>query len=412
MAERVLRNWLDSYMEYVDDTEPPKQFHRWIAMSVIASALRKKVFAKYGRLRYYPNLYVILVAEPGICRKSQAISYGVDLMSQVPEIITSADAVTKEALLQDIEASAVEDQFMDGTPIRHSSLSIISREFESFIGQKKDNTKMLVLLTDLFDCQEMPWKYRTKNSGSNIIPSIFLNLLGATTPDSLASCLPSTAIGGGFTSRVLFVWAERKAKKVAKPEDNPRIQALRDKLIKDLYLISRIVGQYEFSPEADKNWKEWYDNYDETDKGRLCNDPAFNGWYSRKPTYLIKVAIICAAAESNKLVLEWKHIEQSFREIAAIEAQMGIVFKAIGKSTVTSEVDMVMQIIKGRKVISETDLMSMVWRDIDDIKFNNVIQTAIRTGKIKRGYRGPKGESGGIWYYDSMFAEKMHTQKG
>jgi hypothetical protein len=180
-----------------------------------------------------------------------------------------------------------------------------------------------------------------------------LNLLGATTPDSLASCLPSTAIGGGFTSRVLFVWADKKAKKVAKPEDSPRIEALKDKLAKDLYLISRIVGQYDFSPEADANWSDWYNEYEELDSERLCRDPAFNGWYSRKPTYILKTAVVCAAAESDTRILEWKHIQQSIAELSDIEVQMGIVFKAIGKSAVTSEVDLVMQIIRSRKCIFE-----------------------------------------------------------
>jgi len=73
---------------------------------------------------------------------------------------------------------------------------------------------MLVLLTDLFDCEELPWKYRTKHSGSNVIPSVFLNLVAATTPDALASALPSTAIGGGLTSRIMFIWADKKYKKV------------------------------------------------------------------------------------------------------------------------------------------------------------------------------------------------------
>lgn len=401
MIERKAGNWIEGYMKYVEDTEPAKVFHKWVAMSIIASALRKKTYAKYGRLKYYPNLYIVLVAEPGIARKSQAINFGLELMNQVPEIQTSADAVTKEALLQDLENCAVDEQMPDGSNFRHSSLSIISREFESFLGQKKENTKMLVLLTDLFDCQELPWKYRTKNSGSNIIPSIYLNLLGATTPDSLASCLPSTAIGGGFTSRVLFVWAEKKAKKVAKPEDSPRIQELKTKLCQDLYLISRIIGQYSFSPEADKKWSDWYNAYEELDADRLCRDPAFNGWYSRKPTYILKLAIVCAAAESDKTILEWRHIEQSLRELSDIEIQMGIVFKAIGKSTVTSEVDLVMQIVKARKSISEKALMSLIWRDVDSQKFDNVMQTAIRTGRIKRAYRGPNGESNDIWYYDS-----------
>ncbi len=398
---RELSDWLDAYMEYTNETEPATIFHKWVGFSALASALRKKTYLSLGRIKVYGNMYIVLVAEPGIARKSQAINFGLQIMSEVPEIQTSADAVTKEALLQDLENSAQQDQLLDGSTLTHSSLSIISKEFESFLGQKKENTKMLVLLTDLFDCQELPWKYRTKNSGNNTIPSIYLNLMGATTPESLASCLPSTAIGGGLTSRILFIWADRRAKKCSRPEESPRVLELKKKLPADLYSISRIVGQYDFSNEAGKKWDEWYNAYEELDPDRLCKDPAFNGWYSRKPMYLLKVALACAASESDRRILEWRHIERAMLEIQEVEKSMGIVFKAIGKSSVTSEVDTVMQLIRTRKYVTEKDLLSMVWRDLDSDKFDNVITTAIRTGKVKRQFRGPNGETGEIWYVDS-----------
>jgi hypothetical protein len=384
-------------MEYTEETEPARIFQKWTGMCVLASALRKKVNLSLGRIRVYPNLYVVFVAEPGQARKSQSIDFGLDIMSQIPEIITSADSVTREAILEDLETCAVDEQMLDGSTFRHSSLSIISREFESFLGQKKDNTKMVVLLTDLFDCKELPWKYRTKHSGTNIIPSIFVNLLAATTPDSIASCLPSTAIGGGLTSRILFVWAERKYKKVTFPPDTPAIRSLKESLVKDLYLISRISGQYLFSPEAARRWNDWYNEYEELDPRRICKDPSFNGWYSRKPTYILKVAISCAAAKSNNLLLEWEHISESMECIIEVERDMGRVFRAVGRSTVTAETDNLLQIIKVHKFISEKKLMSMVWRDMDAMKFDNVVNTCIKTGKVVRKFSGPKGETG-IWY--------------
>lgn len=402
---------MESYLKYVKDTEPATDFHRWVGMSVLAGALRKKTCLSLGRMRVYPNLYIVLVAEPGVARKSQAISFGQTVMTQVPELITSADVVTREALLQDIETCAVDEQLMDGTNFRHSSISIISREFESFLGQKKENTKMLVMLTDLFDCQEIPYKYRVKNAGSNTVPSVFLNLLAATTPDSLASCLPSTAIGGGLTSRILFVWADMKQKKVPFPERSEEVIELEEKLVKDLYLISRIVGEYQFSPEAKKNWHDWYHAYDETCMERLCRDPAFNGWYSRKPTYILKVAIICAASKGNNLILEWEHIQEAIDLIEGLEYNMGVVFKAIGKSTVTSEVDTVIQLVKQNKAIQEKALLSLVWRDMDALKFDNVVNTAIRTGKVERRYQSPQGKMGEVWYYDSDFLRAIAEKR-
>jgi len=195
-------------------------------------------------------MYVVLVAEPGVARKSQAINYGTPFLEKIPDIHTSADSITREALLNDLEDCAVDEPMANGDTFRHTSLNIIAKEFEIFLGQKSDNTKMLVLLTDLFDSQDLPWKYRTKSSGSNTIPSVFINMLGATTPESLASCLPPSAIGGGLTSRILFVFAHEKTKKIPIPYITPELVVLRDKLQRDLFKIAKINGVYEFDKLA------------------------------------------------------------------------------------------------------------------------------------------------------------------
>jgi hypothetical protein len=210
--------------------------------------------------------------------------------------------------------------------------------------------------------------------------------------------LPATAVGGGLASRILFIWADNKKCKSAKPSMTKEELILQEKLIKDLYQISRIAGDYVMSPEADKKWQDWYNKFDEKDKNRICLDGSFSGWYSRKPMYILKLAINRAASESNNLIVEWSHILKAIADIEAVEVEMGLVFRAIGKSDVTSEVDQVTQIILDYKWISEPKLMSLIWRDIDSYKFDNVISTVCRTGKVIKCFKGPKGEVG-IWYH-------------
>ena len=302
-------------------------------------------------------------------------------------------------LLDDLEKSAVDEIMPDGTTFRHSSISIVSKEFESFLGQKKENTKMLVLLTDLFDCQELPWKYRTKHSGTNIIPSVFINLLAATTPDSLASSLPPTAVGGGLTSRILFVWADKKKRKVPRPVMTNKEELLKEQLKQDLYVMSRIAGCYEMDKACIAFWDDWYMKYEEDNPTRICLDPSFNGWYSRKPMYILKLSLLCAASKSDSLVMTKEIMMEAISEIESLELSMGTVFKSIGKSNIASEVETVAQVVKSHKFLTERKLLAMVMRDIDSEKFDNVISTLLRSGKVKRRFEGPKGEKGDTWYY-------------
>ena len=395
---RRLKNWLESYMEYNYNTEPAQQFHEWVGLTVIAGALRKKVWFRFGRIRIHPNIFVVLVSEPGVARKTQAIDYGSEIVGEVSAIVTSADAITPQAMLEDLELSKAEEPMLDGTTLTHNSLSIISSEFESFLGQKKDNTKMLVLLTDLYDCKVRPYRYRTKGAGTNVIASPFLNLVAGTTPESLASSLPSTAIGGGLTTRILFIWADGKEKKVDVPETNTDIKELKKHLINDLNIISRIVGAYTYDKESRKWWRDFYQNYEELSPNRLCKDPTFRGWYSRKPTLMLKVGMLLAAAKSNTLTVGVAELEEALARIESVEATMHKAFAAVGRSEITADVALVMQIVQRQKAISEKQLMSLVWRDIDDRKFDNVMNTCIKAGNISREYRSPKGHPG-IWYH-------------
>lgn len=394
---RLTENWVDSYVELMERTEPAKAFDTWTGYSVVAAALRRKICLRLGRLTYFPNIYVVFVAEPGVARKTQAIKFGMDFINTVPEITLSSDSATKEALTDDLELSGLDAVMDDGEMLKHSSLSIISKEFESFLGQKKENTRMLTALTDLFDCPDN-WSSRTRHGKSNKIIGPWVNLLAATTPESLANSLPASAVGGGLTSRILFIWADKKKMSSAIPDMNEKEMKIKDKLERDLYQISRMVGQYSMTSQCVKKWIEWYEAYDEDESGiRICTDKSFSGWYSRKPTYIMKVSMLCAAAESNKLVLEWKHVEKAIAEIRQVEHLMGNAFKAIGRSEISGEVDTVYQIIRQHKAITEKQLMSMIWRDIDSSKFENVIETLKKTGKVKRDFKGPNGE-GGIWY--------------
>lgn len=390
---RKLPDWIDGYLQFTEETESARVFHKWVAVSMIAAVLRKKVRLSLGRINVYPNMYIVLVAEPGAARKSQAINYGIKFLEKIPDINTTADSITREALLQDLEGSAIDEQLPDGSTFRHSSISIISKEFEAFLGQKAENTKMLVLLTDLFDAQEIPWRYRTKSSGNSTIPSVYVNLLGATTPESLASSLPPSAIGGGLTSRILFVWAARRNKKIPKPIITDELRELAEKLQSDLFRIAKIAGVYEFSPEADQFWHDWYMEYEEISPTRICQDKSFDGWYSRKQLFIQKMAQIRQASKGDGLEISLETLKEAIADIEEVEHHMARTFRAVGRSDITQDVDTVMQIIHEFKVIKEADLMNIIWRDIDSAKFDNVIRTALGTGQVKREYQvgGVKG---------------------
>jgi hypothetical protein len=396
---RKLDDWVKTYLEYVENTESAKVLHEWTAYSLISAALMKKVWFEFGRFMIFPNLYVVFVSEPGISRKTQAINCGGEILHEVTQIVTSADATTPQAMLEDLEIASKVEIMPDGTGFEHNSLTIQASELETFLGQKRENAKMIILLTDLYDCKYRPYRYRTKGAGSNEIKSVFLTMLSATTPESLATCFPTSAFGGGLASRMTFVWAEGKEKPVAIPEIAPETLKLKELLINDLAEIAKTNGAYRYTSESRRWWIDWYNNYDERDPDRKCLDSRFSGWYSRKPTLVIKVAQLITASRTNSMYIETEFFQEALEVVERLEPAMAKSFSAVGRSEITADVDDVMRIVEQYGEIADEKLSLLIYRDVDSLKMSNVMDTCCRTGKIKRVWQEfSPGETARAYY--------------
>jgi len=382
---RKLQNWLTSYLEYVENTESPKTFHKWVGLSVISSVLRKKVEVQFGRLSLSPNIYVILVGPPG-ARKSEAVKYGVQLLADIPDINASSDCTTPEAFIEDMESSKVIETKPDGTPFAHCSMSIISRELGVFLGNKEVNEKILRFLTDVYDTPPGEWKYRVKHGKSNVITGVYVNMLGAITPQAIADALPVGAVGTGLVSRILFVYMPRKERRITFPATNKETERLKEVLITDLCEISKMQGTYHFSLDASHFWDNWYQNYDEQDPKRLCPSPHFEYWYDRKADHILKISQLVAASKRDGFILKQEDIAEAIALIEEIEPRMDSALSSAGKSIVASETELICHIIQKEKVITESALMMRVLKDIDPAKFDHVINAIVRSGQVKRKY--------------------------
>lgn len=394
---RQLENWLDAYMLYTSKTESAKQFHRWVGISAIASVLQRKVWLKFGMFKVFPNMYIVLTADPGVARKTQAIRIGQEFLSEIPDVKLSPDSCSARQLFCDLEEAIKVEEMPDGKLYPHCSLTVSSDEFESFLGDKKTNTEMITILTNMYDCKSGPYKHKTKHSGKNNIENPYLNLIAGTTPSSLAESFPIKAIGGGLGTRIIFVWAYDRDHAEAYPEEGGDPE-LKQKLIHDLSIMARDYGEKRYSPEARKWWDDWYNSYDIRSPNKLCDNPKFMGWYSRKSTHVQKLAICLHAAESNEPVINTQSFTKALACIEDIEREMSNAFIGVGRTETSNEIRMVEDIIKSHKSIREDKLFHLIWADIDSYKFETyILPTILKRSKIEKQIK-PKGNRHEIWY--------------
>ena len=387
---RKCNDWIESFCEYVSDTETPRIFAKWAAISTIAGALRKKCWFNFGRLKTYPNLYIIFVAPPG--GRKASLKYAKELLIKgLPSIVLSSESNTRESLLQDLENSAADAILPDTTVFHYSALTVMSLEFEVFLGQKKENSKMITTLTDLFDCTDAVWRHRTKHSGNSTIPNVYLNLAGCTTPSSLASSFPNEAIGGGLVSRMLFIYNDKREKLIPIPEWTEKESEYEKILLNDISIIGGLTGIYNFSENSKKKYSDWYLNL--YNVPRICKDEAFAGWYERKPIFVQKLAMIYQASKNDSLIIEWNTFEKAILLIEEVEEKMALALRGVGRSDITADMDMIYTIISSRAYISDRELLSLTWRDVDAKKMDQIIPTLNRSGFIRILTQSPTGEN-------------------
>jgi hypothetical protein len=207
---------------------------------------------KWGRSTIFPNLYVVLVGPSGRAKKGTALEFATPIIKTVGVKLIEG-AITREKLIRRMGDSV--GNFTDSCSGRlcfQSAATCISDELSVFLGQ--GNIKFLADLCNWYDCPP-DWVYDTKNEGTDVLEGVCFNLIGATAPDWLPSILPKEAVGGGFTSRVVWIVEEDKGKTVPEPTVDEKLQEV---LEKDLERIFLMTGEFKFNEEARKHYVSWY----------------------------------------------------------------------------------------------------------------------------------------------------------
>lgn len=327
MAQRNIPDWIEGYLAYTEDSEPPQLFKEWCAVSVIAAALQRKCKLEWGTTVFYPNLYIVLTAPAGKARKGTAMAPARKFIDRIG-IPLAAEAVTREALIRTLKESESVVSTENGI-IVHSSLTVFSPELTVFLGY--NNTQLMSDLTDWFDCSEK-WVYRTKTAGTDDISGVFINLLGATTPDLIRSTLPLDAIGGGLTSRMIFVFEEKKGKIVPFPFVSEETRKLETKLYYDIECINMLQGQFKFTKEFLSRWGDWYTAQEGKNPFGANYNKAFDGYIERRPTQVLKLSMVMNASRTDEMVLDEPDLARAIDLLERTEKKMPRAFGGIGMS--------------------------------------------------------------------------------
>jgi hypothetical protein len=243
-------------------------------------------------------------------------------------------------------------------------------------------------LTDWYDCGHGPdgkWTYRTKTQGTDELIGVWVNLIGATTPDLLRSSLSMDAIGGGLTSRIIFVYEEDKRKHVAAPFLTEEEKQIGEDLYYDLEQIHMLKGQFKATPDFVRLWVEWYNTQE---SATIFKDTHLLPYCERRPVHVMKLSMILNSMHSDSMVIDAVDLKRAIDLLELTERKMPRTFSGVGKSPHAEVLSKVMSEIGMAKTITKSELMRKFYHDADDRVMEIIIETLFSMGFIDRRESG------------------------
>ena len=366
---KLQNDWIDSYMQFVDNSEPPILYKKWIAISVLAGALQRKCWMDWGYIRLYPNMYIVLVGPSGKCRKGTAMGPGMDFLKGLG-VKMAAESITREALIRELKNSTSNNISQDGRIVLdHCSLTIYSQELTVFLGY--NNQALMSDLADWYDCRES-WTYRTKSSGTDEIKGVYVNLIGATTPELIQSTLPRDAVGGGLTSRIIFIFEDQKHKTISFPFLSRADLEMKETLQRRLEEIHMRSGQFRFTEPFMERWGAWYPTQD---KNTIVPANYFFGYIERRPTHMFKLCMIMSASARDDMVITEVEFDRALDLLVETERKMEGTFRGVGQHQYAAVTERIIQFIRKRGPVQIDEILRTFYSDVDSKALTGILDS-------------------------------------
>lgn len=388
-----MEDFIDLYLRYTRETEPPVVYHRWCALTTIGALLARNFYFQHGHFRVYPNLFCLLIGEPG-ARKSTSIKLIKKLLIESGYTTFAAEKTSKEAFLLDLQGRNEEEEAGNsGTAYDKQTMQdlwgdsesnreprevyIAADEFNEFIGI--NNSEFCTTLGNLWDwdSEHKPFDSRLKNSRSIAIWQPTISILGGTTPEKYAEAFPTGIIGGGFLSRLIHIHGEKSERKYTFPPE-PIPEDTKD-IVEFLKRIrTTVVGKAVATPEALSIFDKIYHGWQEID------DPRFKTYSTRRFTQLLK---LCLSVAASKLVntIDETTVVTANTYLSAAESNMPRALGEFGKSKNSDVANKVMEALaSATKALSVKEIWEKVYKDLEKITMlADILANLNQAGKIQ-----------------------------
>ena len=345
--------------------------------------MKRHCWVDRGTYKLYPNLFTVLVGRPGL-GKGAAVNPAMSILKEANTTAVLSDRVTIEYVLEKLSKGFPATGIASGGGIvfgQDASVILFSPELSIFITASQYT---LPILADLWDSREGEFSYGTRHKGDYKIKNSCISMLAGSTQEWLISSIPNSAIGGGFTRRVNFVYAKDKSQSIPWPSMNH--SNLRDNIVNDLRHISQLHGEFKFDNDAKAIFEIYYNTADPDEFA----DEATTAYTTSQAHHAAKLAMVLSACHRDDLIIGKDDINNAIDKIEQVKKTINMVFRAVGESDLVNAADRVLRFIENKGLASRSDILRSNWRHISAPDLDTILQTFTQGGLLLERQQGNK----------------------
>lgn len=314
--------FLHNYMQYMSSQETPAIYDFFCGCWILGAALGRDVIVDRPRAPVHMNLYVILISEAGIMRKSTSIRIATSLLRE----FFTRNGNTTYFIESKVSQGMIMSELSRCTRENgHAHCVLVASELAAVLG-RAGNTNMPAALTDLYDCPDKRIGGGSLATGGWNFSDVFVCFLGGSTPTWLARAVSPAVIEGGFTSRCYFIQGRQRKQLVPWPHVM-NDSALRERMLQQLQEIkdeSATYGRIGISASALDTFSEWYRTRDSH------KDAYRESFESREDGHVLRFAGIAAANERAWHIND-NHVRRAIATVAEIKKYGSALFTTDAK---------------------------------------------------------------------------------
>ena len=371
-------SFVGRYLAYMRKQETAYAFDWWSALWCIAGVCGRTTYVARPRAPVYLNMYLVLIGESGVARKTTCVSTAGGLVRQVhestPEIGFLDARMTAEKL----------DDVLHELTMEHGSgqLCIAIPELAVFLGTERYVANMPTLLTDLYDCPSHRHGGGTIARGACIQRDVWLSFLSASTPIWLLKTVNPNVVEGGFTSRCLFVVSNQPKKRIPWPDGADTVDE-REWLLQDLRDIRKRALDSEpivLTDGAMSSYRKWYNSR------KRSLDPFRQSFEAREDSHILRVAaLLCINDDTWRI--DHHHIGKGVQLVTELKHDSGLIFEGTEMRTkYATSLDSIRALLisAGMDPIPKAELSRRCRRNLPIDEFNALLEVLHEIGAVQR----------------------------